>query len=123
MAISANLASVVEEHLTDLVINPFFSISISPDIIGTLFGFSGALSSSFEPLIVVTFGILFMIYLLLPIITALALTVVVPLALIMRSIPFAGPKLRESSDTFMSLAIGFYFILPLAILMNSYIIS
>lgn len=121
LAINANLASIIDEALENLV-EGFLSISFSPGLMGTLYGFSGALGATFEPLIVVSFGVLFMIYLLLPMIQSLALTVIVPLALIMRSIPFAGPKLRESSDTFLSLAVGFYFILPLAILMNSYLI-
>ncbi len=120
LAINANLASIIDEALEN-VVEGFVSISFSPGLMGTLFGFSGALGSTFEALIVVSFGVLFMIYLLLPMIQSLALTVIVPLALIMRSIPFAGPKLRESSDTFLSLAVGFYFILPLAILMNSYL--
>ena len=123
IAVSANIASTVEEFLTELTINPYLSLSFSPGMIMALFGFSGALAASFLPLIIVAFGVLFIIYLILPLISALALTVIVPLALVMRSIPFAGPKLRESSDTFLSLAIGFYFILPLALLMNSYIVT
>lgn len=123
LAVNANIASTIEEALEEFTVNQYLSISFSPGLVGTLFGFSGALGATFEPMIVVCFGVLFMIYLLLPMIEALALTVIVPIALIMRSIPFAGPKLRESSDTFLALAIGFYFILPLALLMNSYIIS
>ncbi len=123
IAISANVASTVEDIFTEISINQYLSLSFSPGLMSAMFGFSGALASSFLPLIVVAFGVLFMIYLILPIISSLALTVIVPLAIIMRSIPFAGPKLRESSDTFLALAIGFYFILPLTLIMNGYIIS
>ncbi len=118
LAITANTISTLEDFFSSAI-----GYSTSPDLVGFIFGMSGALGSAFEPLIVVSFGIIFMIYLLLPVIEALALTVIVPLSLIMRSIPFAGPKLRESADSIMALAIGFYFILPLAILMNGYIIS
>ena len=118
LAITANTLSTLENFFSGL-----FGVYPSLDFVGTIFGLSSALGSAFEPIIVVSFGIIFMIYLLLPVIEALALTVIVPLSLIMRSIPFAGPKLRESSDSIMALAIGFYFILPLAILMNGYIIS
>lgn len=122
VAINANLATTIEEAVQSIMLS-FFSISFPPSLMGTLYGFSGAFGATFEPIIVVSFGILFTIYLLLPIIQSLALTVIVPLALIMRSIPFAGPKIRESSDTFLALAIGFYFIFPLAILMNGYLIN
>ncbi len=122
MAISANTADVVEEALSELVIGPM-GLSFSPGMVQVLYGFSGAMGSSFLPLIVVAFGVLFIIYLILPIIASLALTVIVPLSIVMRSIPYAGPKLRESSDTFLALAVGFYFILPLTLLMNSYIIA
>ncbi len=122
LAVNANIASTIEETLEALIYQ-YVGVSFSAGFVGTLFGFSGALGATFEPMIVVAFGVLFMIYLILPIIEALALTVIVPLALVMRSIPFAGPKLRESSDTFLALAIGFYFILPLAILMNGYIMA
>jgi len=122
IAVYANVATSIDDALSEIAIDPVLSISFSPDFFGAMYGFSGALGAAFEPLIVVTFGILFLLYLLLPLVQSLALTVVVPVALIMRTIPFAGPRLRESSDSFLALAIGFYFILPLAILMNQFIV-
>ena len=74
-------------------------------------------------LVVVAFGVIFVIYMFLPIIQAMALTIVVPLTLILRSVPFAGPRLREAADSIMGLAIGFYFILPLVLILNQYIIT
>ena len=122
MAVSANVASTIENFLSQMTV-ALVGLSFSPGFMSVLYGFSGAMGSSFLPMIVVSFGVLFMIYLLLPLIASLAMTIVVPLALVMRSIPYAGPKLRESSDTFLALAIGFYFILPMALLMNNYLIS
>ncbi len=122
IAVAGNGAEFLEELLEENTIG-IFGISFGSQIMALLFGFSAAISSSFLPLIVVAFGVLFTVYLMLPLIESLALTVIVPLALIMRSIPFAGPKLRESSDTFLALAIGFYFIFPMAIMLNSYIMS
>ncbi len=123
LVISGNIADSLQEQLHSLVITPLLGegIGIGQDIYGVFFGFSGALTGAFVPLIIVTFGILFTIFLILSMSNSLALTVVVPISIILRSIPFAGPKLRESADTILALAIGFYFILPLAIIMNSYI--
>lgn len=80
-------------------------------------------TESFASLIIVSFGSLFLIFLMLFIIYSISLTVVVPIAIVMRSIPFAGPKLREAADSFMAIAIGFYFILPLMLVFNYYMVG
>lgn len=122
LTITGGMSSLLEDMLKELTLT-LISLDFSPNLISIFYGFSGAISATYLPLMVVCFGIIFMIYLLLPLIEAIALTVMVPLALVMRSIPFAGPKLRETSDTVLAIAIGFYFILPLAILSNSYIVT
>jgi hypothetical protein len=71
----------------------------------------------------VVFGVLFVIYLVLPIVYSTALTVVVPTALVMRMVPFLGPKIREVSDAIFSIAIAAYFIFPLMIIMNQLFIT
>ena len=70
-----------------------------------------------------SFGGLFILFLMLKIIEATALTVVAPVAILMRSLSFTGPQLRRTSNLFLAIAIGFYFVLPLMILLNVYVAS
>jgi hypothetical protein len=70
-----------------------------------------------------SFGGLFILFLMLKIIEASALTVVAPVAILMRSLSFTGPQLRRTSNLFLAIAIGFYFVLPLMILLNAYVAS
>lgn len=123
LTLTGNIAEVLEEFLPQITILPTLSFTVGSGLIGIFYGFSGALTSTFLALIAVTFGILFVVYLILPFIQQLAFTVVLPIALILRSIPFAGPNLRQTSDTMLALAIGFYFIFPLTILMNNFIMQ
>lgn len=76
-----------------------------------------------EGLVVVTFGLLFAAFVSLPIIEGLALTLVIPVAIIMRSLAFSGPRLRDVSNTFIAMAIAFYFVFPLTIAMNYYVVN
>lgn len=78
---------------------------------------------SYGMIIVITFGLLFVLYFLFPIISAIAFALIVPVSLIMRSFSFLGPKIREISNTLLALAIAFYIVFPLTISMNSYVIS
>lgn len=119
----ANIMDTAGEIVSSLLVNPFFGTNLNPGLLAVYFAFSSTLTSTFVLLMVVAFGVIFVIYMFLPIIQAMALTVVVPLTLILRSVPFAGPRLRESADSIMGLAIGFYFILPLVLILNQYIIT
>jgi hypothetical protein len=123
LTVDGNIADTLEQFLSELSITPLAGFTLGSGLLGIFYGFGGALTSTFLALIAVTFGILFMVYLLLPFIQQLAFTVVLPVALIMRSIPFAGPNLRQTSDTFLALAIGFYFIFPLTLLLNNFIMT
>ena len=71
----------------------------------------------------VSFGGLFILFLGLKIVEASALTIVAPIAIVMRSLSFMGPQLRRMSNLFLAMAIGFYFVLPLMIVLNSYVAS
>ncbi|MDE1851210.1 MAG: hypothetical protein KGH69_00790 [Candidatus Micrarchaeota archaeon] len=98
-------------------------ISLSEDIVGVFFGFSGVMSGAYTTLLIVTFGILYILYIFLVIIQQTALTVLLPLAIVMRSLPFMGPRLRETADSFLAIAIAFYYIFPMAIILNNFIVS
>jgi len=88
-----------------------------------LMSYSGMVTGTYSGLMVVAFAPLYLLFLILPVIKAGALAVVVPVALLIRSLSFVGPKLREASNLFLALAIGFYFVLPLTIVFNIYVAS
>jgi hypothetical protein len=114
----SELITVFEVPITQEV-----HLQLNANAVGVYYGYAGVLSGTYAALLVVTYAILFVLWITLPIIEALALTVIVPVALIMRSLPFTGPRLRESADSFFSIAIAFYFILPLTITLDSYIMG
>ena len=98
-------------------------LTLSQGIANTLETYSLSFGTTFFTIFSIVSGIIFVIYLTLPVVSSIALTVVVPTAIAMRMIPFFGPKVREVSDAFMSIAIAAYFIFPLMIVMNSLLIS
>ena len=100
----------------------YINAYLSPDFSKILLSMS-TLVTDLSVVIVATFGLLFIIFILLPLINATAFPLLIPVALVVRTIGFAGPQLREASDQLIALAIGFYFILPLAITTNAYIMT
>ncbi len=115
--IEAELLTAFEEPITS-----FIGLELNANALGVYFGYAGVLTTTYTGLMVVTFGILFTLWILLPLIEALALPLILPVALIMRTVPFAGPRLREAADSFIAIAIAFFFVLPMTITMNSYVI-
>jgi len=77
--------------------------------------YAGALDSSF--------GGLFILFLVLKITEACAMTIVVPTAILMRTLPFMGPQLRRTSNLLLAMAIGFYFVFPMMVVFNNYVAS
>ncbi len=98
------------------------SISISPAINSVYTNYAD-LIVSYNIFVVVTFGMLFLMFLSLFIVKGIMLTVVLPVAIAMRSLAFFGPRLREAANSFLALAIAFYFIFPLTFVMDSYIVN
>lgn len=98
------------------------TLSMSSDVEGLFDTYAGTYAT-YGAGIIVTFGLLFILYLLLPVVTALAFTLVVPISLIMRSFGFLGPSVRSIANTLLALSIAFYIIFPLTISMNSFIIN
>ncbi len=129
--VASNIVLFIEQ-IGQTALSAFFStlkfgqiVSVSPgeSIEFVLLSYSSSVTGTYAGLTVVAFAPLYLLFLLLPIIQGGALTLVVPVALIMRSISFTGPKLREASNLFLALAIGFYFVLPLTIAFNAYVAS
>ena len=80
----------------------------------------------FGPIITLVIGSLFVQYLSIPIFEYTAFTVVLPVALIMRSIAYSASGsggLRSASNAVLAIAIAVYLIYPLMISYNSYIVN
>jgi hypothetical protein len=113
----SQVSKIIAPSLLSGVVQVTFSTNI-----GTLFGeYAGVFTSVYGGLLAASFGSLFMLLILLPIIEAGAMTVMAPIALIFRSLSFVGPQIRKTANVILALAIGFYFILPLTIVLDSYI--
>lgn len=117
------LATVANKFSQFSALGGTFRMTVSsPDEVSYIFfEYSSIMNTLFAILIVVTFGLLFVMFLIFPIIESVSLTIVLPLAIIMRSLSFTGPRLRDAANTVIALAIAFYFILPLTIAMDNYI--
>jgi len=96
--------------------------SLSPSF-GNIYNTYAVIVVSYNLLLILTFGMLFFNFLMLFIVKATMLTVVLPVAIAMRTLSFLGPRLRESANSFLALAIAFYFIYPLTFVMDSYIVN
>ncbi len=79
----------------------------------------------FSPLLTISIGMLFIMYLLLPIIQYAAFAIVLPVALILRSIAYTGggSGLRTAANSILAIAIAFYFIYPLTIALDHYMVN
>jgi len=98
------------------------SATLSPSF-GNVYNTYAGIIVGYNALVIITFGMLFLNFLMLFIVKATMLTVVLPVAIAMRSLSFLGPRLRESANSFLALAIAFYFIYPLTFVMDSYIVD
>ena len=74
-------------------------------------------------IVLASFGPLLVLFIMLPLVQNLALLVVVPVSIIMRSIGFLGNGIRESANSILAIGLAFYFILPLTIVLDSYIVA
>jgi len=92
--------------------------------LGTYYGIlSDLYLDVFSPIIIVTIGMLFLQYLLLPIIEYTAFVIVLPIALVMRSISFTGSGLRTAANSVLALAIAAYLIYPMMVAFDGYAIA
>ncbi len=79
----------------------------------------------FSPIIITSIGSLMVQYILIPLIKYTAFAVLLPVALILRSIAYAGyggNGLRSAANTFLAIAIAAYLVYPLTIAFDSYVI-
>jgi hypothetical protein len=97
------------------------TIAFSTNISELFSSYSLVFTGAYGGLLSIAFGGLFMLFILMPIIEAGAMTVLAPLSMIFRSFSFMGPQLRKTSNALLALAIGLYFILPLTVAFDSYV--
>jgi hypothetical protein len=89
----------------------------SPNIFSTIAQiYTGIISTT----IMTSVGILLIQYIMLPFIQNFAFTVLIPVAIVMRAIPFGGGGIRNASNIFLAIAISMYIIYPLTIGLNSW---
>ncbi len=118
------ITNILQSSFKPLAFGPV-EVEILPSFqIGLIYlSYSTLFVDLYGTLTVLTFGGLFMLWLLLFFIYSISLTLVVPIAIIARSFGFVGPKLREASEQLLAIAIAFYFILPIMISFNSYAVG
>ncbi len=138
---ATGLSSVLEKILTGLSSLVSFSNGISIGVsftsgydLGASYGIiSDMLLTFFAPFVITGIGMLYILWLLLPVIQAVAFTVVLPVALIMRVIAFSGfgagigsaksVGLKNAANSILAIAIAFYLVLPLTIVFNAWAIN
>jgi hypothetical protein len=94
-------------------------IGMSQSFAEVYLAYSG-LFSMLSDFVLVTFAALLVMWLILPVIHAIALVILIPIALIMRMISFEGPNLRNIANSIIAISLAFYFVLPLTFVFNSY---
>jgi len=127
-AIQFGIAEQIAQYLYSTGIAYITSVaptSVIPNLsadLGDLYGaYAGLFVGVFGTFALAIYSMLFILFISLPIIQAIALTVVLPVAILVRLFAFTGPKLREVSNTFLALAIGMFFVFPLTIAFDSYV--
>ena len=123
----SHTASIVSKSTANKGVEIFsVGFSFGADL-GANFGIlSDLYLAVFGPIITLVIGSLFVQYLSIPIFEYTAFTVVLPVALIMRSIAYSASGsggLRSASNAVLAIAIAVYLIYPLMISYNSYIVN
>lgn len=81
---------------------------------------SDVLFAVFIPITILGISTSFMEYIVLVIVKEIGFTVLLPLAIIMRSLAFAGPGLRPAANSILALTIAMYIVFPMTISFNHY---
>ena len=98
---------------------PFIGEGLSTDYAAL----SGLYIDIFAPITTVAIGALFIQYVGLPLLEFTAFTVILPVAITMRSLGFLGPKLRSAANAVLAIAIAAYLLYPLTVAFDAYAIN
>ncbi len=120
---AAHVLEMIVESEEITILGGYVGVQLSNNITGVYYGYTGVITGTYTAMLVASYAVLFIFYLILPITQALALTVLLPLTIVIRSWPFGGPRLREAANSFLAIAIAFYFILPITITLNNYVVN
>ncbi|MEM0154729.1 MAG: hypothetical protein QW814_02755 [Methanothrix sp.] len=124
-AIEARVITALSKDLSfstggDAVIS--FGITYEHDL-GSLYGaLSDVYFDALSPILIITIGMLYLQYLALPLLEYTAFTVILPVAILIRLIPYGGNGLKSASNAIIAIAIAAYIIYPLMIAFDSYMI-
>ena len=99
------------------------NINIGQDFGAAYGSLSDVYFDLFAPFTILSIGALFLQYISLPLIEFTAFVVVLPIALVLRSISLTGSGLRTTANAFLAIAIAAYLVYPLMIAFNSYAIN
>jgi len=123
--LNTGLSSVIKAFVTNLGLSSIVTIGIAPVL--EIYQVFAILSTVYlvviAPLITLVVGVLFIQFLLLPVLQYTAFTIVLPIAIALRSLAFMGTNLKGASNTVLAIAIAGYIVYPLMVSFNSYIIS
>ncbi len=126
--VAAQIASYIYANIMALIatfvpyvgtIVPRFGV----DFMQLYLSYAALFSGTFGGIVLAVFGVILITFLMLPVIQAGSLTIVLPVAILMRTLAFTGPRLREASNMFVAIAIGLFFVFPISIAFDSYIAS
>ncbi len=99
------------------------TITSSPDLGVPYSALATFYLSLFSVLIISAIGMLFIQFLVLPIVQATAFTVLLPTALILRSVAYSGgirTSLRHTANAFIGIAVALYLVYPATIALDGY---
>ncbi len=91
--------------------------------LSTLFSTLSGIYLGLSALVTLAIGLLFIQFLIIPILQYTAFAVLLPVALAMRSLAFLGSNLRIASNAVLAFAIAAYIIFPLTVTFNGYAIA
>ena len=77
----------------------------------------------YSPIVLIAVGVLFIQFLMLPIMQYTAFTIILPVSIGMRSISFFGASLGDASNALIAIAVAFYIIYPMTVAFDSYAIA
>ncbi len=83
---------------------------------------SGLFLDILSPMVMLGVGIMLFQYLILVISQASAFAIILPVALVMRSLPFGGANLRYAANSMIAIAIALYIVYPVMVVVDSYFI-
>jgi len=105
--------------------NGIFTVAIAGEVhLDSLFiNLSSWMLFLLAPFVTIAVGLLFLQFILLPVLQYTAFAIILPVAIGMRSLAFLGANLRYASNTMLAMAIAAYIIYPTMIAFNGYIVA